>query len=67
MKILIVSKVYYPEFFSVNQVAEKFVKDGHEVTVITSIPNIGFNENLPPYRLKFELVFPRNPNLPFLY
>ena len=57
MKILIVSKVYYPEFFSVNQVAEKFVKDGHEVTVITSIPNIGFNENLPEYEGRtFEIV-----------
>lgn len=50
MKILIVSKVYYPEFFSVNQVAEQFVKDGNEVSVITSIPNIGFGENLPEYK-----------------
>ena len=56
MKILIVSKVYYPEFFSVNQVAEKFVKDGHEVSVVTSIPNIGFGYNLPEYLDKKEEV-----------
>ena len=57
MKILIVSKVYYPEFFSVNQVAEKFVKDSHEVTVVTSIPNTGFGMNLPEYKdRKFEVL-----------
>ena len=56
MKILIVSKVYYPEFFSVNQVAEKFVKDGYEVSVVTSVPNIGFGYNLPEYLDKKEEV-----------
>ncbi len=50
MKILIISKVYYPEFFSINQIAEKFVKDGHKVTVVTSIPNVGFGQNLPEYK-----------------
>ena len=35
MKILITSQVYYPERFSVNEVAEGLLHLGHEVEVIT--------------------------------
>lgn len=55
MKILIVSQVYYPERFSVNDVAETLVKHGHKVTVVTGKPNVGFQRKLPEYRkVKFE-------------
>ena len=39
MKILIVSQYFWPEDFKVNDVAFDFIKKGHEVTVLTAIPN----------------------------
>ena len=39
MKILIVSQHYYPESFRVTSLAESLVKRGHDVTVLTGIPN----------------------------
>ena len=39
MKILIVTPVFWPENFRINELAEKFVEKGHTVTVLTSIPN----------------------------
>ena len=38
-KILIVSQYFYPENFRINDIAKEWVKIGHEVTVITGIPN----------------------------
>lgn len=39
MKILILSQYFYPENFKVNDIAFDFAKKGHEVTVLTGIPN----------------------------
>ena len=39
MKILVVSQYYYPEQFLINEIAPEFVKRGHEVTVLTGLPN----------------------------
>lgn len=39
MKLLIVSQYYYPEQFRINDIAEQLVKQGHDVTVVTGIPN----------------------------
>ena len=39
MKILIVSQYYSPEQFLINEIAPALVKDGHEVTVLTGLPN----------------------------
>ena len=39
MKILIVSQYYYPEQFQINEIAPALVKRGHDVTVLTGIPN----------------------------
>lgn len=39
MKILIVSQYYYPEQFQINEIAPALVSRGHEVTVLTGIPN----------------------------
>lgn len=50
MKILIVSQYYYPERFSVNDIAETLVKHGHEVSVITGKPNYGYQKILPEYK-----------------
>ena len=39
MYILVVSQCYYPEAFRINDICAEWVKRGHKVTVITSIPN----------------------------
>lgn len=38
-KILVISQYYYPENFRINDICEEWVKRGHDVTVITGIPN----------------------------
>ena len=39
MRILILTNHFFPEVFRVNDIAFGLVKQGHDVTVITSIPN----------------------------
>ena len=39
MKITIVCQYFYPEEFKVNDLAEEWIKRGHEVTVLTGKPN----------------------------
>ena len=39
MNILIVSQHFYPETFRINDIAFSFVKMGHQVTVLTGLPN----------------------------
>lgn len=50
MRILIVSQYYFPEFNSVNCLAEELLSLGNEVTVITGKPNYGFNQILSEYK-----------------
>lgn len=38
-RILVISQYFYPEEFRINDICEEWVKRGHEVTVITGIPN----------------------------
>lgn len=55
MRILLVSQYYYPERFSVTDIAESLVKQGHEVSVLTGRPNYGFQKILPEYKhVKYE-------------
>lgn len=39
MKILVVCQYYYPEPFRISDICEELVKLGHEVTVLTGVPN----------------------------
>ena len=39
MKILVVCQHYYPEHFQNQDICEQLVEDGHEVTVLTGLPN----------------------------
>lgn len=39
MKILIVSQRYWPENFRITDIAETLVSNGHDVTVLTGLPN----------------------------
>ena len=55
MRILLVSQYYYPERFSVTDIAESFVKQGHDVTVLTGKPNYGYQKILDEYKhVKYE-------------
>ena len=39
MKILVVCQYYHPEPFRIHEVCEELAKRGHEVTVLTGLPN----------------------------
>lgn len=39
MNLLVVSQYYYPEQFRINDICKEWVKRGHNVTVVTGIPN----------------------------
>lgn len=39
MNILVISQYFYPEQFRVNDICKELIKRGHEVTVLTGIPN----------------------------
>ena len=39
MKILVVCQYYYPEQFRINDICESLVKEKHQVTVLTGLPN----------------------------
>ena len=39
LKILIVSQYFWPENFRINELALEFLKNGHNVTVLTGLPN----------------------------
>lgn len=48
-KILIVTNHFYPEVFRVNDVAFDLVTKGHDVTVVTSVPNYPEGKTFPGY------------------
>ncbi len=50
MKILVVCQFYYPEHFSITDVAREFVDAGHEVLVVTGKPNYGYGRILDGYK-----------------
>lgn len=50
MKILVVCQYYYPEPFRISDICEELIKRGHEVTVITGIPNYPMGVIYPEYR-----------------
>ena len=49
MRILFLCQYYYPEKVPGHQIAEAFVKEGHQVTVVCQTPNYGFKNTLPGY------------------
>ena len=57
MKILIITKSYYPEKSIVNKIAEGLFKRGHSVTVLTAKPSFKLGYILPGYQnISYELV-----------
>lgn len=57
MRILIICQYYYPERFSVVDIAEELNKRGHQVSVVTGKPNYGLHKILPEYKkVKYEII-----------
>lgn len=54
MKILIVSQYFWPENFRINDLTEELVKRGHQVTVLTGIPNYPEGKIFESYQKKPE-------------
>jgi glycosyltransferase involved in cell wall biosynthesis len=50
LKILVVCQYYYPEPFRVSDICESLAILGHDVTVLTGLPNYPEGEVLPEYR-----------------
>lgn len=54
MKLLIVTQYYYPEQFQINEIAPQLVLKGHDVTVLTGLPNYPKGEIYPGYEKAYE-------------
>lgn len=50
MKILVICQYYYPEPFRISDICETLVKKGHEVTVLTGLPNYPEGKVLNEYK-----------------
>ena len=50
MKILVVCQYYYPEPFRITDICETLVQKGHQVTVLTGLPNYPEGRVLDDYR-----------------
>lgn len=50
MRILIVSQYFWPENFRINDLTRELVTRGHEVTVLTGIPNYPVGEVFQEYK-----------------
>lgn len=50
MKILVICQYYYPEPFRHPDICEELVKHGHDVTVVTGLPNYPMGEIYEGYR-----------------
>lgn len=49
MRILVVSQYFWPENFRINDLVKEWVQRGHEVTVLTGLPNYPGGEVFPEY------------------
>lgn len=49
MKILVICQHYFPEPFRITDICEQLVKRGHEVSVVTAVPNYPMGKIYPGY------------------
>jgi glycosyltransferase involved in cell wall biosynthesis len=52
MKLLLVTQYFWPENFRINDLAGEFHKRGHEVTVLTGLPNYPTGQFFPGYGVR---------------
>ncbi|MFJ2995303.1 glycosyltransferase family 4 protein [Pandoraea sp. NPDC087047] len=50
MRVLVVSQYFWPENFRINELSAELVKRGHDVTVLTGVPNYPDGEVFDAYR-----------------
>ncbi len=50
MRIVIVGQYYWPDIFTINEIAEDLVKKGHTVKVLTGLPDYATNEVPEDYK-----------------
>ncbi|MEE0944414.1 MAG: glycosyltransferase family 4 protein [Clostridia bacterium] len=50
MDILVISQYYYPEQFLINEIAPELVNKGHNITVLTGLPNYPEGKVLSDYK-----------------
>ena len=60
MRILVISQYYYPEQFRVTDICEELVKRGHDVTVVTGLPNYPEGEIYPGYKNAYRTAEVKN-------
>ena len=51
MRVLVICQYYYPEPFSITSICEELVRRGHEITVVTGIPNYPMGKIYEGYRV----------------
>ncbi len=49
MRILVVTQYFWPETFRINELVEMFVQQGHDVTVLTGVPNYPSGNVFPDF------------------
>lgn len=54
MKILVISQYYYPEQFRINDICEELRKKGHDITVLSGIPNYPEGKIYSGYENRFR-------------
>ena len=52
MKLLLISQYYAPEPFRIHEICEALAARGHQITVLTGIPNYPMGRVYPGYRLR---------------
>jgi len=52
LRILVVSQYFWPENFRINDLVKEWVQRGHQVTVLTGLPNYPLGSVFEDYRLK---------------
>ena len=52
MRLLIVSEVFWPEDFIINDLAQEWIKMGYEVEVITQYPSYPYSQVFEGYKNK---------------
>ena len=52
MKILVVTQYFWPEEFRINDICEGLVEKGHEVEVLTGLPNYPYGKLFEGYSFK---------------
>jgi colanic acid biosynthesis glycosyl transferase WcaI len=52
LRILVVSQYFWPENFRINDLVKEWVQRGHQVTVLTGVPNYPLGRVFKDYRLK---------------